>query len=83
MGLENPVDRGFRYEVALGICEPDRQFARTQLRFIQGQLNDLLTDGVYARVTTPGTIRPGDAITLISNLQREPLAARTQQPTIN
>jgi MOSC domain-containing protein YiiM len=39
--------------------------------------------GVYARVTTPGTIRPGDAITLISNLQREPLAARTQQPTIN
>ena len=53
MDLENPIDRGFRDEVALSVREPDSQLAGTQFRFLQGQFDDLLTDCIGDSVPHP------------------------------
>jgi len=42
MGLEQPVDRRFRDEVAPGVGEGDGQFARRQVRLLKCKFDDLI-----------------------------------------
>ena len=44
MGLEKPVNRGFRDKVAPGVRKPDGQFPGRQLRLLQGKIDDLPPD---------------------------------------
>jgi hypothetical protein len=44
VGLEQPVNRGFRHEVALLVGEVHGQFPGAQLRLFQRQLDDLVVD---------------------------------------
>ena len=47
MGLEQPVNAGFRYKIFLRIGEPHGQFTWRQFRFVQCQIDDLLPDIVW------------------------------------
>ncbi len=58
--LEQPVDRGFRDEVAAFIGEGDRQLARRQLWLIEGKVDDLLADVIGD--TVPDPFRPWPTI---------------------
>ena len=44
LSLEQPVDSGFRDEVAPLVGEAHRQLTRAEFRLLQGQGNDLLAD---------------------------------------
>ena len=60
MGLEKPVNRGFRDKVAPGVRKPDGQFPGRQLRLLQGKIDDLPPDII--RDTVPPPARAAVAI---------------------
>ena len=60
MGLEKPVNRGFRDKVAPGVRKPDGQFPGRQLRLLQGKIDDLPPNII--RDTVPHPARAAVAI---------------------
>ena len=53
VGLEKPVNRGFRDKVAPGVGKPDGQFPGRQLRLLQGKIDDLPPDIIRDPVPHP------------------------------
>ena len=53
MGLEVPVNRGFRDEVARGVGEPDGQRPGRQFRLIESQVHDLAAASVRDTLLHP------------------------------
>ena len=53
VGLEKPVNRGFRDKVAPGVRKPDGQFPGRQLRLLQGEIDDLPPDIIRDPVPHP------------------------------
>ena len=53
VGLEQPINIGFCYEVALFVGEPHGQFAQGELGLLQRQLDDLVMNGCRDAVPRP------------------------------
>src|SRR5271168_4552411 len=60
VGLEQAINRGFRYEVALDIGKAHGQFPWREVRLVEGQCDDPCADVIGD--TVPYPIRPRAAI---------------------
>ena len=80
MGLQKPIHRGLRDEVALRVGELHRQFPGAEFRLLQGQVNDLVAHIVGNTVPDPtraadAVLEAGEAkrtIAIVPSIERRP-----------